>query len=65
MIKVNEAVKCFEGYRALDGLNMNVQKGSVYGLIGPNGAGKTTVLKTIAGVYTADSGSVTIDGEEI
>ena len=44
MIEVKEAVKAFGKVRALDGLNMRVPKGVVYGLVGPNGAGKTTVL---------------------
>ena len=39
MIKVNNVVKTFDGFRALDGLTMEVEKGSIYGLVGPNGAG--------------------------
>lgn len=42
MIKVNNVVKTFDGFRALDGLTMEVEKGSIYGLVGPNGAGKTS-----------------------
>ena len=44
MIKVKKLVKTFDGFNALDGLDINVEKGSVYGLIGPNGAGKTTLI---------------------
>ncbi len=62
MIEVRNLTKLFDGFAALDGLNMTVPKGSVYGLVGPNGAGKSTVLRHITGIYRQDSGSVTIDG---
>ena len=62
MIQVNNVVKTFEGFRALDGLSMKVKKGSIYGLVGPNGAGKSTILRHITGVYRPDSGSVLVDG---
>ena len=65
MIRVKSVVKTFDGFKALDGLDINVKKGSVYGLVGPNGAGKTTVIKHMAGVYIPDSGVVEIDGENI
>ena len=42
MIQVNNLIKTFDGFKALDGVNMNVKRGSVYGLVGPNGAGKST-----------------------
>ena len=65
MIIAKDVVKTFDGFRALDGLNLNVEKGSVYGLIGPNGAGKTTILKILSGIYKKDSGEVYVKGEEI
>ena len=65
MIKVKSVVKTFDGFKALDGLDINVKKGSVYGLVGPNGAGKTTIIKHMAGVYIPDSGVVEIDGENV
>ena len=40
MIQVSNVVKEFDGFRALDGVNMHVGKGEIYGLVGPNGAGK-------------------------
>ena len=55
MIKVNNVVKTFDGFRALDGLTMEVEKGSIYGLVGPNGAGKSTILRHITGIYRPDS----------
>lgn len=65
MIQVKNLSKAFDGFKALDGLYINVEKGSVYGLVGPNGAGKTTVIKHIAGVYRQDGGEVLINGEEV
>ena len=65
MITVKEVTKKFDSVRALDSLDINVPKGSVYGLIGPNGAGKTTILKILSGVYKKDSGTVLVDGEDV
>ncbi len=65
MIKVNNVVKTFDGFRALDGLTMTAEKGSIYGLVGPNGAGKSTILRHIMGIYRPDSGSVLADGEQV
>lgn len=61
MIKVSNLTKTFDGFKALDGVNLNVEKGSIYGLVGPNGAGKTTLIKHLAGVYTPDSGNALIE----
>lgn len=63
MINAGNVVKSFDGFRALDGLNMNVKKGSIYGLVGPNGAGKTTIINHLTGALRPDSGTITIDGE--
>ena len=65
MIKVNNVVKTFDGFRALDGLTMEVEKGSIYGLVGPNGAGKSTILRHITGIYRPDSGTITVDGAPV
>ncbi len=65
MIKVINVVKTFDGFRALDGLTMTVEKGSIYGLVGPNGAGKSTILRHIMGIYRPDSGSVLVDGDQV
>ncbi len=65
MIKVNNVVKTFDGFRALDGLTMTVEPGSIYGLVGPNGAGKSTILRHITGIYRPDSGSVMVDGQPV
>ena len=65
MIKINDVVKTFDGFRALDGLTMQVEKGSIYGLVGPNGAGKSTILRHITGVYRPDSGEILVDGQPV
>lgn len=65
MIQVNNVVKEFDGFRALDGVNMHVGKGEVYGLVGPNGAGKSTIIRHLTGVYRQDAGEIFVDGEEI
>ena len=62
MIKTNELVKCFDDFKALDGISINIKKGSVYGLVGPNGAGKTTLIKTMLGIYKQNKGEIEIDG---
>ena len=65
MIQVKELIKSFDGFRALDGLDIHVPKGAVYGLVGPNGAGKSTVIRHLAGIYRQDSGEVLIDGQPV
>ena len=65
MIQIQDVVKTFDGFRALDGLTMHVPKGSVYGLVGPNGAGKSTIIRHICGIYRQDSGQVLLDGQPV
>lgn len=65
MIQVNNVVKTFDGFRALDGVNMKVEKGCIYGLVGPNGAGKSTLIRHLTGVYRPDQGEILIEGEPI
>ena len=65
MIQVKELIKSFDGFRALDGLDLSVPKGAVYGLVGPNGAGKSTLIRHLAGIYRQDSGEVLIGGEPV
>ena len=52
-------------FSALNGLNLNLDRGQIYGFLGPNGAGKTTTIKCIVGILKADSGDIFIDGENI
>ncbi|MCE4612926.1 MAG: ABC transporter ATP-binding protein [Desulfurococcales archaeon] len=57
--------KSFGGIRALDGVSIAVDKGSVVSIVGPNGAGKTTLFKCIAGYYKPDGGKILLKGEEV
>lgn len=65
MIQVHELRKQFDHFKALDGVNMHVGRGEIYGLVGPNGAGKSTLLRHLTGVYRPDGGEVLIDGENV
>ncbi len=65
MIKVKSLVKTFDNFFALDGVNMNVEKGSIYGLVGPNGAGKTTLINHLTGAYKPNGGTIEINGEPV
>ena len=63
MLEMKEVYKTFGVHKALDGLTLKVPRGAVYGLVGPNGAGKTTAIRHLTGVYRADSGTVTLEGQ--
>ena len=65
MIEVKNLVKQFDGFRALDSVDMHVKKGAIYGLVGPNGAGKSTLIRHLTGVYRQDAGEVKIAGETV
>ena len=65
MIQVNNVIKEFDGFKALNGVNMSVNKGDIYGLVGPNGAGKSTLIRHLTGVYKQDAGEIFIDGEPV
>lgn len=65
MIQVSNVRKEFQGFRALDGVNMSVKKGAIYGLVGPNGAGKSTLIRHITGIYQPDEGEILVAGEPV
>lgn len=56
MIRTTNLVKVYKEVRALDGLDLNVEQGAVYGFLGPNGAGKTTTMRILSGLARADNG---------
>lgn len=65
MIRVTGLHKSFDKFKALDGVEMHVEKGNIYGLVGPNGAGKSTLIRHLMGVYRADAGEILINGEPV
>ena len=65
MIEVKNTVKRFGEFAALDGVSLTVPAGSVYGLVGPNGAGKSTLIRCLTGIYQADEGTLSIDGQPV
>ena len=65
MIQLTGVTKKFGDFTALDGVDLMIPKGTSFGLLGSNGAGKSTVLRLLSGIYSAESGSVTIDGENV
>jgi branched-chain amino acid transport system permease protein len=65
ILQINDVRKHFGGVKAVDGVSLQVARGTVHALIGPNGSGKTTTLNVLNGIYSATSGSVTFDGTDI
>ena len=65
MIKIENLSKKYDKENILDNLNCTIKDGSIYGLVGSNGAGKSTLLRLINGIFTPDSGTILIDGEEV
>ena len=65
MIEAKNVIKSFGNLNALNGVDLNVRKGSIYGLVGPNGAGKTTLMNTLCGIYKANEGEIKIGGSPV
>ncbi len=65
MIQTHGLTKRFDDFVALDNISCTIPQGCIYGMVGSNGAGKSTFLRVLAGIYRADSGSVTFDDEPI
>jgi branched-chain amino acid transport system ATP-binding protein len=65
MLKIKDLNKSFGGLKAVNNVNLEVDKGSITGLIGPNGAGKTTLFNTIAGLYAPNDGAVYLEEKNI
>ncbi len=64
LLKLRNISKSFPGVQALDGIDLELERGEVHALLGENGAGKSTLVKIIAGVYSKDQGSVFFAGQE-
>jgi len=64
-IETNGLAKSFQTTRALDGVDLRIRKGSVYGLLGPNGAGKTTTIRILATLLKPTAGTATVLGHDV
>jgi branched-chain amino acid transport system permease protein len=65
ILKLENIQKHFGGVRAVDGITLEVTRGTVHALIGPNGSGKTTTLNILSGIYKPTAGKMTFDGKDI
>ena len=65
LLTVSGLTKQFQGLRAVDSVDLTVERGTIHGLIGPNGAGKTTLFNMLSGMIAPTSGSVTFAGESL
>jgi len=63
-IEVSGLVKRFDGFAAVDGVDLSVPEGAIYGILGPNGAGKTTTLRMLLGIIDPDAGTRRVLGAE-
>lgn len=65
IIEAKNLTKSFGDFLAVDGLNLKIKRGEVFGFLGPNGAGKTTSISMMVGLLLPTSGQILIDGEDI
>ncbi len=65
MLRIENLYKNYGRFRAVDGLNLHIPKGEIFGFVGPNGAGKTTTMRIVCGLLEATSGKVYADGIDV
>lgn len=64
ILEIHDLKKYFATQKAVDGISMNIEQGSIFGLLGPNGAGKTTLIRMITGIFYPDSGEILLNGKK-
>ncbi|MFD0853170.1 ATP-binding cassette domain-containing protein, partial [Actinomadura adrarensis] len=64
VLRARGLVREFRGFRAVDGVDLDVSEGGVHALVGPNGAGKTTLFNLLTGFLKPTAGSVVLDGRK-
>lgn len=62
MLTIKDLYKSYGKFTAVNGLNLEIPKGEIFGFVGPNGAGKTSTMKIVAGLLSPDAGEVYVDG---
>jgi ABC-type branched-subunit amino acid transport system ATPase component len=65
MLSVQNLVKSFGGFRALNGCVLEIRAGGITGIMGPNGAGKSTLFNVIAGLIRPDEGEIVLEGSDV
>ena len=65
MVTISQLTKQFARLRAVNNLNLTINKGETFGLIGPNGSGKTTLIRMLVGLTRPTNGTITIMGERM
>ena len=65
VVSIQNVVKRFGAFTAVDGVDLEIQEGEIFALLGPNGAGKTTLISIVAGLLRATSGTVTVLGKDV
>ena len=65
MIHIENLVKRYGSFVALDHLNLDIQEGEVFGLLGPNGSGKTTAINCLLALLKYDKGNITVFGRQM
>ena len=65
ILRLENLQKHFGGVKAVDGISIEVARGTVHALIGPNGSGKTTTLNVLNGIYKPTSGRILVDGQDV
>lgn len=65
LLEARALAKNFGGLAALSDVSLTINRGEIYGVIGPNGAGKTTLFNVLTGLYSASSGSLSMDGQPL
>ncbi len=66
VISITDLNKVYAGgFRALENVSLEIDRGEIFGLLGPNGAGKTTLINIVCGIVNATSGTVLVDGHDI
>ncbi len=66
IISVSNLTKTYaSGFKALNGINLDIRRGEIFALLGPNGAGKTTLISIICGIANLSEGKVLVGGHDI